>query len=460
MKRAMPAVQPQNLRGKPRFRISGPVIFFLAIAVLICNSTTWAQDIDVATPTLQSGTGSDNSDRHGDTHHEATRVWLEAATWTSSTAGQINSARDIDHFRIVIPQDGQLIVETTGQTDTVGTVWQTWKEKVTGATGGDGRNFRLSVRVATGSVMVAVEGRGSRTGAYTLETSLLVGFLENPGPSSFHSGIGVLSGWICDAVVVEIVLDDLPPQEAGYGTERLDTAGVCGDEDNGFGLLFNWNRLGDGEHTVRVLADGDEFGRATFTVTTLGVEFLRGVQGEWIVQDFPSPGEEVRLVWQEALQNFVIAPPRGRPTESGLGPGGGPVGMLGNPGQASWRSGIGVISGWVCDADVVELEINGTQRLEAAYGTERADTENVCGDRYNGFGLLFNWNRLGDGDHTVRALADGEEFGRATFTVTTLGEEFLRGVQRQVVVWNFPDSLSEVRLVWQEALQNFVIDYF
>lgn len=260
----------------------------------------------------------------------------------------------------VIPHAGQLVVETTGRTDTVGTVWQALEELASGATGGDGRNFRLNVRAVAGPVVVAVEGRGGRTGAYTLETSLLVGFLENPGPSSFHSGIGVISGWICDAVVVEVVLDDLPPQEASYGTERLDTAGVCGDEDNGFGLLFNWNLLGDGEHTVRVLADGDEFGQAAFTVTTLGVEFLRGVQGEWIVQDFPSPGEEVRLVWQEALQNFVIAPPRRRLTESGPGPGGGPVGMLGNPGEASLRSGIGIISGWVCEADVVELEINGT----------------------------------------------------------------------------------------------------
>ena len=449
-------VQPQNLRRKTRFRLSGPVIFFLALAVLICNSTTWAQNIDEATDVATPILLRDNNDCPVN-RDPFTLVRLESATWTSSTAGEIDSAYDIDCFHIVIPHDGQLIVETTGQTDTVGTVWRGWEELATGATGGAGRNFRLSTRVAAGWVLVAVESRGSQTGTYTLEVSLLVGFLENPGPSSFQSGIGVLSGWICDAVVVEIVLDDLPLQEAGYGTERLDTVGVCGDEDNGFGLLFNWNRLGDGEHTVRVLADGDEFGRATFTVKTLGVEFLRGVHGEWIVHDFPSPGEEVRLVWQEALQNFVIAPPRSRPTESEPEFGDGPVGRLGNPGQASWRSGIGVISGWVCDAEVVELEINGTQRLEAAYGTERADTETVCGDRYNGFGLLFNWNRLGDGDHTIRALADGEEFGRATFTVTTLGEEFLRGVQREVVVPNFPDALSEVQVVWQEALQNFVI---
>ena len=78
--------------------------------------------------------------------------------------------------------------------------------------------------------------------------------------------------------------------------------------DNGFGLLFNWNLLGDGDHTVRALADGEEFGRATFTVTTLGVEFLQGTQGETVVADFPSPGEAVRLIWQQAQQNFVLAP--------------------------------------------------------------------------------------------------------------------------------------------------------
>ena len=78
--------------------------------------------------------------------------------------------------------------------------------------------------------------------------------------------------------------------------------------NNGFGLLFNWNLLGDGEHTVRALADGDEFGRATVTVTTLGVEFLQGIHGETVVADFPSLGEAVRLGWQQAQQNFVLAP--------------------------------------------------------------------------------------------------------------------------------------------------------
>ena len=83
---------------------------------------------------------------------------------------------------------------------------------------------------------------------------------------------------------------------AAYGTERFDTetapdgAELCGDTDNGFGLLFNWNRLGGGEHEVVAFVDEVELGRATVRVTTLGQEFLRGVEGECVVEDFPHLG--------------------------------------------------------------------------------------------------------------------------------------------------------------------------
>ena len=66
--------------------------------------------------------------------------------------------------------------------------------------------------------------------------------------------------------------------------------GVCGDSDNGFGLLFNWNLLGDGTHTVRALADGVEFDSATFTVTTLGKEFVRGAEGMCTVSKLSNAG--------------------------------------------------------------------------------------------------------------------------------------------------------------------------
>ena len=132
--------------------------------------------------------------------------------------------------------------------------------------------------------------------------------MENPGPGSFQSGIAVLSGWVCEAEKVEFIIDDMAPQLAAYGTERLDTAEMCGDTDNGFGMLFNWNRLEDGEHTVRALVDGMELGRATFTVTTLGEEMVEGVTGEAEAVDFPEEGRDVRLLWQEELQNFMLAP--------------------------------------------------------------------------------------------------------------------------------------------------------
>ena len=282
-----------------------------------------------------------------------------------------------------------------------------------------------------------------------------VGYLENPGPASFQSGIGILSGWVCAAEGVAIEVGDLGRQEVAYGMERGDTASVCGDTDNGFGLLFNWNRLGDGEHAVVAYVDGVELDRATVTVTTLGQEFVRDVAGECEAADFPMDGEMVTLVWQQSSQNFVLAagaPPSG---ESRTGTAG--VGVLENPGSNSFQSGIGVLSGWVCEAEVVTLAIGDLPVQEAGYGTERLDTQDACGDTDNGFGLLFNWNRLGDGEHAVVAYVDGEELGRATVRVTTLGEEFLRDVAGECVVEDFPSEGETVTLEWQQSSQNFVL---
>ncbi len=94
--------------------------------------------------------------------------------------------------------------------------------------------------------------------------------------------------------------------EAGAGTIRTDTAPECGDTDNGFGLLWNWNKLGEGQHTVRALVDGEEVAHSTFTVTTLGEEFVRGLRGAYALPDFPTAGQTVTVEWQEALQNFTI----------------------------------------------------------------------------------------------------------------------------------------------------------
>ena len=41
-------------------------------------------------------------------------------------------------------------------------------------------------------------------------------------------------------------------------------------------------------------------------MTTLGVEFVRDVEGECVVEDFPMVSETTTLAWQQNSQNFVI----------------------------------------------------------------------------------------------------------------------------------------------------------
>ena len=402
------------------------------------------------------GGGGSARDEHSNTPAQATAVPLDVAR-TSSTPGHLNTAPDVDYFSAAVPHAGAVVVETTGSTATVGTVWQAGEELATADSGGTGQNFRLRVRVAPGPVVIAVAGNGQQTGAYTLQVTFVPGYLENPGAESFQSGIGVISGWTCAAEEVEITLNG-EPQEAAYGTARLDTESVCGDTDNGFGLLFNWNLLEDGEHEVVAVVDGVELDRATVTVTTLGAEFLREVTGTCTAADFPTMDETVTLAWQQTQQNFVIvdgAAPAGATRAGRAG-----VGYLENPGPNSFQSGIGVISGWVCEGAEVIIELNGEPQ-PAAYGTERLDTEEACGDTANGFGLLFNWNLLGEGEHEVVAVVDGEELGRATVRVTTVGEgaeaEFLRGAEGECVVEDFPMLGETVTLEWQQNSQNFVI---
>ena len=134
------------------------------------------------------------------------------------------------------------------------------------------------------------------------------GALENPAANSVVSGIGVISGVECDAQTVTAQIDDSAPFEAASGTSRNDTMGTCGDTDNGFGLLFNWNLVGDGAHEIVVRADGVEFARVTFVVTTLGLgEFPRGLEKEVTLADLLPSGADVVLEWVEAAQNFQIA---------------------------------------------------------------------------------------------------------------------------------------------------------
>ena len=138
----------------------------------------------------------------------------------------------------------------------------------------------------------------------------LTGVLENPSPGALKSGVGLISGWVCDAEELEVSFDGGPRLFVPYGSERTDTADapdgrvICGDTDNGFGLLMNYNNLGDGSHTVTLYADDVLVDQSQFTVTTLGTDFLRDVRGRGVIT--LSDGKQVTVQWEEATQGFTI----------------------------------------------------------------------------------------------------------------------------------------------------------
>lgn len=70
-------------------------------------------------------------------------------------------------------------------------------------------------------------------------------------------------------------------------------------------------------------------------------------------------------------------------------------GVLEYPQPGAFVSGIGFFSGWVCDADQINLVIDGAIVSQVTYGGERADTSFICEDSDNGFAGVINWSILG-----------------------------------------------------------------
>ena len=107
-------------------------------------------------------------DDHGNAQDAASVVGLG-----STTSGELHDGSDADMFRIDVPVEGVLRVETTGETDTVGSLaaedgaWMAEDDN-----GGDALNFRLERWVPAGTYFVTVRGWRDATGPYALKVSL------------------------------------------------------------------------------------------------------------------------------------------------------------------------------------------------------------------------------------------------------------------------------------------------
>lgn len=140
----------------------------------------------------------------------------------------------------------------------------------------------------------------------TVNTSSPTAFAETPTEGSIQSGIGVVRGWACDASKVEIQFNEEPRRPVAYGTSRTDTNAICGDDNNGYGMVLAWGLLGHGTHRMQTFIDNIQVADVEFSVDGLSDPFVKGLAAEYRLDDFPSAGNSAIVRWSEADQNFII----------------------------------------------------------------------------------------------------------------------------------------------------------
>ncbi len=151
----------------------------------------------------------------------------------------------------------------------------------------------------------------------TVSTASNAATLDVPAAHSTVSGIGVIHGWKCDVHgTLTVRLDGGTPLPLAYGNARGDTAGVCGDINNGFVSIFNWGILSNGTHTAVVYDDGVEFDRSIFTVKSFRDPFVTNAFATVSVENFPNQGETAVFSWSQATQHLELADAFGAPAEN------------------------------------------------------------------------------------------------------------------------------------------------
>ena len=276
---------------------------------------------------------------------------------------------EIERYAFNIMESGALYLHTTGSIDTVGVLYGPDGSAIADDdNSGEGNNFRIAANVNPGLHLVEVRGQTRTTqGTYMLVSNFVTGeevttttpgtgtevaalqaeidrledelaaceapveidsrgAFENPADGGVRSGIGVISGWVCAAEEVEIVIYRggriVEELTAAYGTSRPDVPqnSSCRNANAGFGMTYNFNHLPEGEYTIKAFVGDDELRvndqgdtEATFEVVHLvdafpdSNNFLTNLpDGECRAPDFPVRGETTLLKWEQSLQNFVI----------------------------------------------------------------------------------------------------------------------------------------------------------
>lgn len=131
-------------------------------------------------------------------------------------------------------------------------------------------------------------------------------FHETPADGSTQSGLSMIRGWACDAELIEIQFNEDDRISLSYGSRRTDTEEVCGDTDNGYGMVMAWGLLGLGQHVARVYVNGRLSEEIPFTVEGYDDPFLTGREGSFELPNFPDPGINTLIRWDQPGQDFRV----------------------------------------------------------------------------------------------------------------------------------------------------------
>ena len=229
-------------------------------------------------PPGNGGNGNGGTtDDHGNDRTNATAV-----VSGMPVTGNIETGDDEDHFSIQLNGDGILTATTTGETNTIGTIYNSdGNEFAMNDDGGEGMNFNVAAHIAgPGTYYVKVSSSGTDTGTY----ELTVTFIPDHGDDRM-SAAQVVSGMpVAGNIEIGGDEDHFSIQLNGDGILRATTTGTTNtigtiydsegnelamNDDDGEGMNFNVSAPipAAGTYYVKVESEGMGTGGYTLTVT-------------------------------------------------------------------------------------------------------------------------------------------------------------------------------------------------
>ena len=118
-------------------------------------------------PYLRDETPEPPADDHGNSRSTATVIAVN-----STANGQLESPNDIDYFTFTVDSDGEVVIESRGTTDTIGTLYDSeGRELLRDDDGGNGYNFSLTMELTPGTYYISMVGYEGEVGGYSVSVN-------------------------------------------------------------------------------------------------------------------------------------------------------------------------------------------------------------------------------------------------------------------------------------------------